>query len=195
MTRFRKIISSKAAHLFVIFIIPIHTVSAGGGLVLPTNNTLYIGGSVGISELMPDTNTSAWVVDDDNDTSFKIYIGYELTKRWSAEAFYSDLGNAHLDGSASPALPSGNINYKLAGAGLVYKPAVKGRINPIVKLGWAHVDNKTENNIHYQKNHNGVYFVGAGLEYKMTEHWKLRAEYEYFDKDIQLFAVGFQWNK
>ena len=196
MNLFEKIRFFKITSFLVIFFIPFHSVSAGGGLLLPTDtDNLYVGGSVGISNLKPETNNTVWKVDDDDDTSFKIYVGYEFTKRWSAEFFYTDLGNAHLDGSSSSALPSGNINYKLAGTGLVYKLAVKGRINPIIKLGWADVNNKAENNIRYQQNHSSVFFVGAGLEYGLTDYWKLRSEYEYFDKDIQLFSVGLQWNK
>lgn len=195
MSLFKKIGFSKVSSLLALLLIPIHSVSAGGGLLLPTNTgNLYVGSSMGISTLKPETNNTAWKVDDDNDSSFKIYIGYELTKHWSAEAFYADLGNAHLDGSASLILPSGNISYELIGAGLVYKRALKGRINPIIKLGWADVDNKAENNIRYQQNNSSVFFVGAGLEYGLTEHWKLRSEYEYFDKDIQLLSVGLQWN-
>jgi len=196
MNLFKKIGLSKAIGLLAIVFIPFHFVSAGGGLLLPTNTgNLYVGGSVGISNLEPETNNTAWKVDDNDDTGFKIYVGYEFTKQWSVEAFYTDLGNAHLDGSSSSALPSGNISYKLAGAGLVYKLPTKARVSPVLKLGWADVDNKAENNIRYQQDHNSVLFVGAGLEYGLTEHWKLRSEYEYFDKDMQLFSVGLQWKK
>jgi OOP family OmpA-OmpF porin len=60
----------------------------------------YLGAGAGYSTLDPDTGGSAFSTTDDNDSGYKITLGYDFNEAVSAEIFYTDLGTAKMQGGA-----------------------------------------------------------------------------------------------
>lgn len=154
------------------------------------DSKLYIGGNLGISTLEPRVIGGS--VDDDSDTAFKVYAGYDFgaKKHFSIEAFYADMGAAHVKTPAT----QGNVDYKLYGAGAIYNQPFNKKLSGFGKVGFAGVNNEANSSITVRQIEDNVIYSGLGLEYSFTEKLNARVEYEYFDKDIQLLSAGLRWN-
>lgn len=150
----------------------------------------YIGGGVGQSRLQPEGHDD-WEVSDKNDLSKKIYGGINIGRDFGLEAFWNDLGVAKVTSNNTDAEAS--VKYKAFGANVVYHvPTYMGAIHPIVKLGVAKVDTKGEGVQVNQKNKFDI-MAGVGAEYQLSQGFRVRAEYERFDKDIDQLSVGLNW--
>lgn len=150
----------------------------------------YVGGAVGQSRLQPEGHDS-WEVSDKNDLSKKLYGGINIGRDFGLEAFWNDLGAAKVSGKNNGA--EANVKYKAYGANVVYHiPAYMGDIHPIVKLGVAKVDTQGDGVEVNQKNKFDI-MGGIGLEYELDQGFRVRAEYERFDKDIDQVSIGLNW--
>lgn len=151
----------------------------------------YVGGAVGMSRLQPDGHSS-WDVTDENDLSKKIYGGVNLGKDFGLEAFWNDFGDAELT-SSGKTTSDAKVSYSGYGANVVYHvPSYLGPIHPIVKLGVVKMDTKGHGVTVNQKNNLGI-MAGIGAEYDLGRGLRVRAEYEYFDKDIDQVSFGINW--
>ena len=150
----------------------------------------YIGGAIGQSRLQPEGG-SDWDLTDKSDVSKKVYGGFNIGRDFGLEAFWNDLGAAEVTNNKSGA--EGKVKYRAYGGNLVYHvPSYLGAIHPIVKLGVAKVDTKGDGVDVNQKNKFDV-MGGVGAEYQLEEGFRIRAEYERFDKDIQQLSLGLNW--
>ena len=150
----------------------------------------YIGGAIGQSMLEPEGGTD-WDVADKRDLSKKVYGGINIGRDFGLEAFWNDLGAAKVTNNKSGSEAS--VKYRAYGGNLVYHvPSYFGPVHPIVKLGVAKVDTKGEGVDVNQKNKFDV-MGGVGAEYQLEEGFRVRAEYERFDKDIQQLSLGLNW--
>jgi OOP family OmpA-OmpF porin len=104
-----------------------------------------------------------------NDTSYKIYGGYQFTKNWGVEVGYNDLGNGYNVNFNFAGLPgSGSVkidNWYVAGTGTL---PLGDRFSVFAKLGAV-------------ANHSDV-LVGVGAQYAFTRNWSARLEYEDYGK-------------
>ncbi len=161
----------------------------GGAPVEAREGQFYIGGGLGGSFVDPDTttNNTGYRVDKDTDIAWKLLVGVDLTKHFSLEAFYSDLGAAALISAAN----RGDVKYKSYGAeAVLYVPGSIPGLSGLFKLGYGDVDTKATNGIPIQKVEGGQIFAGAGLEYQFANNLSVRGEYEYFDEDAALVSVN-----
>ena len=150
----------------------------------------YIGGAIGQSHLQPEGG-SDWDLSDKTDISKKVYAGFNIGRDFGLEAFWNDLGAATVTNNKTGA--DGKVKYRAYGGNLVYHvPSYFGPIHPIVKLGVAKVNTTGEGVDVNQKNKFDV-MGGVGAEYELEEGFRVRAEYERFDKDIQQFSIGLNW--
>jgi len=150
----------------------------------------YVGGAIGMSRLQPDGH-STWELTDENDTAKKIYGGYNIGRDFGLEAFWNDFGEATVTNNSKGG--DAKVKYKGYGANLVYHvPSYLGPVHPIVKLGVAKIDTKGDGVTVNQKNKFDV-MAGIGAEYELDEGFRVRAEYEYFDKDIDQVSIGLNW--
>ncbi|PID44780.1 MAG: hypothetical protein CSB48_00750 [Proteobacteria bacterium] len=149
----------------------------------------YVGGAIGQSRLEPEGDN--WNVDDNKDLSKKVYGGVNIGRNFGLEMFWNDLGVAKVSHNKTNA--QANVAYKAYGGNLVYHvPSYLGDIHPIVKLGVAKLDTKGEGAEVNQKNKFAV-MGGLGAEYQLSQGFRVRAEYELFDKDIDQLSVGLNW--
>ena len=150
----------------------------------------YVGGAVGQSHLQPQGNGD-WDLTDKKDISKKVYGGFNISRDFGLEAFWNDLGAAEVTNNKTG--DEAKVKYRAYGGNLVYHvPSYFGDIHPIVKLGVAKVDTKGQGVDVNQKNKFDV-MGGIGAEYQLEEGFRIRAEYERFDKDIQQFSLGLNW--
>lgn len=151
----------------------------------------YIGGSLGQSNMNPDGGTT-WSITDDSDIAQKLYIGKDVSSVLSLEAFWADFGDAKLTSNTNK---KGAVNYKAIGANVVYKaPFNIAGLRPIGKLGVARFNNSDKGDVSSTQKHMLTIFGAVGAEYNLSDKLKLRAEYEYYDKDINQFNIGVNWS-
>ena len=150
----------------------------------------YVGGGLGMSRLQPDGHDN-WGVSDENDTSKKVYAGVNIARDFGLEAFWNDFGEATVASKTSTA--EAKVKYSGYGANVVYHvPSYVGGLHPIAKIGIAKLDTEGEGVTVNQKNSVSV-MAGVGAEYELEQGFRIRAEYEYFDKDIDQISIGLNW--
>ncbi len=143
----------------------------------------YVGAGVGISKIEPDTSGTSYSVADDNDMGWKVLLGYDLSKYWSLEAFWADLGQSDLN-------PNGAIDYRAYGLqGVLYMPGSVPGLSAFLKLGVGRLDTYS-NNVPFTQVEDTQLIGGLGAEYQFANHLSVRGEYEYFDEDAQLVSVN-----
>ena len=153
------------------------------------DSSWYIGGSLGMSRLEPES--TSWDVTDENDTAKKVYAGVNIGRDFGLEAFWNDFGEATV--TSKTAGTDAKVKYRGYGANLVYHvPSYIGDLHPIAKIGVAKLDTSGEGVTVNQKNKFDI-MAGIGAEYELEEGFRVRAEYEYFDKDIDQVSVGLNW--
>ena len=149
----------------------------------------YAGGALGMSKLSPDGH-EYWDVTDDKDIAMKVYGGINISRDLGLEAFWNNFGDATVTDKAGT---KAKVKYSGYGANLVYHvPSYMGDIHPIVKLGMAKLNTKGDGVNVNQKNNFSV-MAGVGAEYEFDENFRVRAEYEHYDKDVQQLSLGLNW--
>lgn len=149
----------------------------------------YIGAGAGQSRLEPDTNGTSFFVDDKTDIGYKLFFGYDITKLFGVEAFYSKLGQAGI-GALSP-YRGGEIDYNMYGIGAVVNFPHNGPGASLIgKIGVAGMDNDSDS-VPYRKVEDVQIYGGVGAEYQFKHGFSARAEYEYYDEDAQLASISF----
>ncbi|HSH89814.1 MAG TPA: outer membrane beta-barrel protein [Ramlibacter sp.] len=169
----------------------------------------YAGGSVGKSAatiddvrirsgLLGQGLGTASIVDDDRDTGYKLFGGYQLTPHFGVEAGFFSLGHF---GYAATTIPAGTLNGDIRVRGLnldlVGTLPLTGRLSAIGRVGVISArasDNFSATGaarIPYASanpsQRSTGYKAGLGLAYDITDSWSVRAEAErYKIKD----AVG-----
>lgn len=152
---------------------------------------LYAGFSAGASSLRPDTENSAFELESSTSFGAGVFVGYDISKRFSLEASYHNLGKATLNSAGSES----EIGYSALSAGaLMY---LLGDVNNIadrhgfmgyVRLGLSAMDNDTD--IPLEKADNVALWVGAGAEWSFTNMLSLRGEVTSFDGDAQAVRLS-----
>ena len=151
----------------------------------------YVGGSIGQSNMDPDGGDT-WRITEDTDLAKKVYIGTDISRQFGLEAFWADFGDAEL---ISKTNKKGKVNYKAVGANIVYNSPYKiSGLRPLAKLGVAKFNNKDKGDVTSKQNNMLTIFGGLGAEYELSQNLNLRAEYEYYDKDINQLNIGVNWS-
>ena len=125
----------------------------------------------------------------DNDTSYKIYGGYQFTKNWGVEAGYNDLGNSYNVDFTIGGLPgNGSVkvqNWYIAGTGTL---PLTDQFSIFGKLG-AVANHSSLGNVCVSgvcvpggsDNHTDL-LLGAGVQFAFTRNWAAVLEYEDYGK-------------
>jgi hypothetical protein len=146
----------------------------------------FVGAGGGASFLDPDTGTSPFQVEDDQDLGVKLFAGFDLTRvsrNLSVEAFWADLGQATLTGN-------GKVDYSLYGAGMSYGigSVMAPRFSAFVEAGVARLDASA--NVPLLQEDDTLLFFGIAGSFAIRRHWFLQLEYEYFAEDAQLVSLS-----
>lgn len=151
----------------------------------------YIGLGGGASQLNPDTTTSAFALEEEQGTATGVYLGLDINDWLSAEAAYTDLGEAGLSGDqyiGYTAASIGGIAYIYRNRGMDSR---QSGMSGYVRLGLNSITN--ESDIQLNEADNTAVWIGAGLQYPVTERLGLRAELASFDGDAQVAMASVYW--
>lgn len=156
--------------------------TSGGNNV---SNPFYFGGTIGPSD--GSSYCSGASNCEDSDTAWKLFGGYRLSERLSAEGAYVSLGDLHKGGE--------NSDISAFTANAVGTMPVTEKFDIFGKLGvmrWSS-DNTDEDESGF-----GVTY-GLGAKMRLNETTSLRAEWEKFpgietsssdDTDVNMLSVG-----
>lgn len=161
--------------------------------------TFYLGGGLGMSELLPHAQGSDWDVVEHSDGAFKLFLGYQLTDRWFAELDYADLGGAGVEPLTPLAGEAQDITYQVPSltAG-VFLLNPDNRWNLFLRAGVGSIINDaTGSGDIYEKNSSAQLVLGAGAEWKLTRNLFLRAEATGYDEDAKsyLLSLGYSFGR
>lgn len=157
--------------------------------VLAADRAWYVGASAGVTKLSPDTDGSTYTLEDDGSTAANVYLGLEINERFSAEAAITRLGDATLSSEQSVsynALSVGGLAYVLG-----KKPYHQSGLSAYVRFGLSSIDNGSDINL--EKANNAAIWLGAGIQYPVSERWGLRGEIASFDGDAQAALASIYW--
>lgn len=164
---------------------------------------LYLNGGVGLTQIEPESPSDALTVSDDTDVGGHIAIGYDISRIFSVEGYFADLGTADIDFLGDSV---GSIDYQVFGLSLLgylynSQSGFSFRDSDIDGLfrreglslygraGIGHIDNDADQVAFTRENPNHAAF-GLGLEYGFTNGIALRTEVTSFDTDAQYWNVG-----
>lgn len=179
----------------------------------------YIGGNIGqsrakiddariTSQLQVTGITSTTISDDDRGTGYKLFGGYQYDKRFSLEGGYFDLGQFGYTATTVPAgTLVGEAKIKGLNLDLVGMLPVNDQFSAFGRLGMIYAQTKDRFSntgvVPVPANANPSksamsYKFGAGLQYKFSESFGMRAEAERYrvddavgnKGDIDLVSVG-----
>ncbi len=145
----------------------------------------YGGIAAGISELEPDPNGTPVTVDESRSAGGKLFLGYDLSERFSIEGQYADLGEADM----APTDAVGYQEISLSGLYYLYKQHREHTgFGLFGKVGAAKMENDT--GLRYERVNDFSLAYGIGLEYAFRNGFALRSELELFDKDARFLSVS-----
>lgn len=184
------------------------------GLVLSTqvlaqDSPWYVGASIGQSDLSDEVSAITANVDDE-DTGYKLLVGYELMSNINIEVQYTDLGEVSVSGDAGDTFSSGttyeflrdNANIKAEGSSFGVSGLAKMQANDLVAIlfragvqGWDVDYSVSASDIASASlSDDGTnLFYGIGVEIATVGNIAIRGEYEVYDfndGNVRLSSLG-----
>jgi len=172
----------------------------------------YAGAGIGRSDYRSACSSPGAVTSgcDTQDTSWKLYGGYQLNKWLSAEAAYLGLGNANYSGTigATPfnaETETWGISAQLVGQlSLPFQNEFLHRFAVLGKVGTLYWDQSLSSSGPLSGSETGWGLAwGVGLQYTFNEHLGIRGEWEQYDNvgtpstggrsDLNVWTVGLNY--
>ncbi len=145
----------------------------------------YAGLGIGLSNLEPGSNGTAYSIEDKRSQGGRVYIGYDLFKRLSLEGYYSDLGEAKI-------APNGTIEYQDVGLSALYYLYKQGLNHEgfglFGKMGAGRMRNQSDLPFNRLKDYHLLW--GGGIEYAFENGFALRGDFDFYDKDSQFITIS-----
>ena len=159
------------------------------GTAQAEDSGFYVGAGVGVAH-------EGFTGFRGNDTAFKALVGYDFNQYLAAEVEYADGGTQKDDlEGVDVAISSEGFIGALLG-----KWPVTDRFSPFLKLGYAFYDTRATltdgiNSASISSSESDLMF-GGGLEFKLGEKLRLRAELEKIkvsDADYRIYTLTATW--
>ncbi len=188
-------------------------------LALADESGWYAGGNIGQSQadiddqritsaLLASGVTSVSINDDDSDTGFKLFGGYQFNRNFALEGGYFDLGEFGFDAATTPTGTLNGNTTKVQGLNfdLVGTLHFTENLSAFGRGGLTFVETESSYSATGAvfapvggDESAASYKVGLGLQYDFTDRFSLRGEAERYriddavgnDGDIDLFSLGF----
>lgn len=167
------------------------------------NRRVYVGGSLMDSQLEPDTRSTGFKVGETSSSGYSLNLGYDISKHWSIETYYADLGEAGISRKADDS-EAGTIDYKhlgISAIGYFFNAqdmrngneqgshlARREGLTPYGRIGIGSMDNSSR--LPYTRDNNLHLHVGGGIEYGFNNGVAARAEVISYDTDALAMSVG-----
>ena len=141
----------------------------------------YIGLGLGSSFLQSKSSSTTFILEPNNDIAFKGLAGYQFDDHWSTELFWSYLGTSKIR-SRSTGNEVGLIEYQSFGAGGMYLYPVNNSWVAFATTGIGMVDNGSTSD--------SFIYAGLGVSWNVAKSWDLRAEYDFYNSDVQMLSLN-----
>lgn len=152
--------------------------------------------NLGISRLSPDTDGSAFSLDDEQSSLVNVYVALDVTPIFSAELAFTDLGEADLSNRTTG--QGETIDYQAfsIGATAYVWGAAEADVrsngaSAFVRLGLSVIDN--DSSLDLDEENNAAIWLAAGVQFPMGKNWGIRAELANYDGDAQALLAGLYW--
>ncbi|MGB5245506.1 MAG: OmpA family protein, partial [Woeseia sp.] len=148
----------------------------------------YAGVGLGLTHVAPEGQARGWSTNDDKDSGWKIYGGYQFKPLWSVELTYANGGEAGL-GNVDPALdaliPNATIDYRTPSVMAVrWLKERDEELNAFIRLGISSISNSvSDSRIPYEKQTSLQLAGSLGAQYTFNERWFLRGDLDFYDRD------------
>ncbi len=148
----------------------------------------YAGAGLGITHVDPEGQAGGWSTNDDSDSGWKVFAGYQFKPRWSVELSYVDGGEAGL-GNVDPALeqliPDASIDYSTPSLMAVrWLNTQQSDWNAFLKLGLSAISNSaSDSRIPYEKQTDVQLAAGLGAQLKFRQRFFVRGDIDLYDRD------------
>lgn len=177
----------------------------------------YIGGSLGMSRAEIDDDrivdalraggfTTNSINDEDDDTGYKLFGGYQFNRQWSLEGGFFNLGEF---GFTANTTPTGSLTGRTEIQGLSIDPVftwpLSGKLSLLGRVGLTYAEADTSYSATGtvspppdRDKRAASYKFGGGAQYDFTRRFGMRAEAESYriddavgnEGDINLFSLG-----
>ncbi len=159
---------------------------------------VYLGVGAGSSTLKPDTSGVPNVdLIEDGDTAATITLGFDFSKRMTAELQYADLGTAGLtdDGIEYSEVSLSGLYYLWNGLGSSEYLDYDGLdqrtgLSLYGRLGIGKMENAAVDDVVFERKNDAQLMAGLGLEYALNSGLGFRAEYINFDTDAKYAGLS-----
>ena len=163
----------------------------------------YLGANLGISRLEPETELPWHSLGDNSGSGYSVFLGRDLSKHFTLEGYFSDLGDAGinlLNGT------TGTVGYEhlgLSALGYFYNSRStddyetgyddegfyrREGLSSYARIGVGKMKNETA--IDYERVKNIHLHYGVGFEYGWSNGFAGRAELIGYDKDAKTISLG-----
>ena len=157
----------------------------------------YIGAGVGVSQLEPDASGTNYRVTEENDSAWKLFAGVDLSKHWTGEVLYSDLGESELTNQSIPS-QVGTVSYSLFAVTSQFyfnqktDPGFRHGWQPYLRAGVASLTAEKNNfvNVDVRQDNDVQIYFGGGVEYSWDNRWALRAAIDVYDTDAAYAGIS-----
>ncbi len=164
----------------------------------------YLGAGTGLSKLSPDPQCPCMTVGDDGGPILSLFAGVDLSKRFSLEAYYSDLNEAEIKKNSGMSMGTiGYTHYGLSGIAYLYNNRhayqYKNGFDDegyfrreghslYIRLGIGGMDNSSK--LPLNQKESAHLHAGVGIEYGWRNGIAGRAEFTSYDEDAKVVQLS-----
>ncbi len=160
---------------------------------------IYVGIGAGQSKLVPDTSAVVGVdVVDNKDSASALTLGFDFSRRLTAELQYADLGDSTFTGGDGISYAEASLSglyYLWNGLGssdyLDYDGLdQRTGLSLYGRIGVGKMENEALQSVQFERKNDAQLLAGLGIEYALKFGLGIRAEYINFDTDAKYRGVS-----
>jgi outer membrane protein OmpA-like peptidoglycan-associated protein len=166
----------------------------------------YVGANTGISFLDPEAQCPCYSVSDDLSTGVTAFLGRDMSRHFSIEAYYADLGEAGVDFNGANAGDIGYEHFGLSMLAYFYNRGLADGFNNdyddegffhregysvFARAGLGNMDNNANiTEIKHERVESQHIHLGIGVEYGWPNGYAARVEFVSYDIDAKILSLG-----
>lgn len=139
-----------------------------------TTPQFHLGVGFGISNFDIETGETGREVSSSQGTAAQLTLGVDISRKLSVEGRVADLGEATFRGSET-------LGYQVADVSGIYTLS-KNNLNAFGRLGLGALFN--DGGVSVERANDYHVLVGLGIDYRITPQWRIRAEWNGHDVDV-----------
>ncbi len=166
----------------------------------------YLGANTGISFLDPEPQCPCYSVADDISTGVSAFLGRDMSRHFSIEAYYADLGEAGVSFNGANAGEIGYEHFGLSMLAYFYNRGLANSFNNdyddegffhregfsvFARAGLGNMDNNAKiTGIKHERVESQHIHLGIGAEYGWPNGYAARIEFVSYDIDAKILSLG-----